>query len=170
MARRDEREYPSWIFDRGATPPDGPWGLNPPGNRSFRRWRRCRGTPSPLRGLPFRSALPPPKIPGCSAPPNFKTTSKTHRLFLHPINLHGWRGPRRGVANLSGSGKIYLSHWLFASSPLHNPLPALRWRGEETRGAGFVDALEMAHSFEARNGFKTNRFIFPPRHLRQPKS
>ncbi len=49
---------------------------------------------------------------------------------------------------------VYLSHWMFAVPPLHNPLPALRWRGEETRGAGLLRALEMVHSFGARNGFK----------------
>ncbi len=49
---------------------------------------------------------------------------------------------------------VYLSHWLFAISPLHNPLPALRWRGEETRGAGLLRALEMAMAFDLRNGLK----------------
>ncbi len=43
---------------------------------------------------------------------------------------------------------------MFEIPPLLNPLPALRWRGEETRGAGLLRALEMALSFEARNGLK----------------
>ncbi len=37
---------------------------------------------------------------------------------------------------------VYLSHWIFAISPLLSPLPALRWRGEETRGAGLLRELE----------------------------
>ena len=39
-------------------------------------------------------------------------------------------------------------------SPLLNPLPALRWRGEQTRGAGLLCALEMAITFDLRNGLK----------------
>ena len=58
---------------------------------------------------------------------------------------------------------------MFANSPLHNPLPALRWRGEETRGAGLVDALEMAHSFEARIGFKPSDSPFLHAIFAKPK-
>ena len=49
---------------------------------------------------------------------------------------------------------VYLSHWLFAISPLLNPLPALRWRGEETRGAGLLRAVEIVMAFDLRNGLK----------------
>ena len=38
--------------------------------------------------------------------------------------------------------------------PLLNPLPALRWRGEETRGAGQLRALEMVITFDLQNGLK----------------
>ena len=48
----------------------------------------------------------------------------------------------------------HLSRWLFAIPPLLNPLPALRWRGEETRGAGLLRALEMAITFDLQNGLK----------------
>ncbi len=54
----------------------------------------------------------------------------------------------RGGAELSGSEMAHLSRWLFAISPLLNPLPALRWRGEETRGAGLLCALEMVITFD----------------------
>ena len=61
---------------------------------------------------------------------------------------------RRGDAELSENKIAHLSRWLFAISPLLNPLPALRWRGEETRGAGLLRALERAITFDLRNGFK----------------
>ena len=71
-----------------------------------------------------------------------------------PINLHGWRGPGRGGTDLSENVIAHLSRWLFAIPPLLNPLPALRWRGEETRGAGLLFALEMAITFDLRKGLK----------------
>ena len=38
---------------------------------------RCRGSPRPLRGLPFRSAFPKAKIPSRSTLPTFQTGSLT---------------------------------------------------------------------------------------------
>ena len=61
---------------------------------------------------------------------------------------------RRGAIDLSENEIAHLSRWLFAISPLLNPLPALRWRGEETRGAGLLRALEMAITFGLQNGLK----------------
>src|SRR5215469_17930509 len=40
MARRDERAYPWWICERGATKPGGLLRENPPGGASFVRGRR----------------------------------------------------------------------------------------------------------------------------------
>ena len=76
MARRDEEEYPSWIFDRGATKPDGLWRENPPGGGSFARRLRWFVPYSPLRGCSELAALPAAKIPRRSAPRNFQPGSK----------------------------------------------------------------------------------------------
>jgi len=50
MARRDEGEYPTTVFDREVTKPDGPFLENPPGGGSFGRGGRWLGhgqNPSP---------------------------------------------------------------------------------------------------------------------------
>ena len=63
MARRDEGEYPLWIFDRGATKPDGSLPENPPGGGSFARGLCCLGRHSPLWGCSGLAALATVKIP-----------------------------------------------------------------------------------------------------------
>ncbi len=63
-------------------------------------------------------------------------------------------GDLGGGAEFPGNEKVYLSRWLFAIPPLLNPLPALRWRGEETRGAGLLRELEMAMAFDLKNGLE----------------
>ncbi len=79
MARRDEGEYPSWVFDRGATKPGGLGRENPPGGGAFGFGLRCHGRHSPLRGCSARSASPKPKIPCRSTSPNFQTGSQSNR-------------------------------------------------------------------------------------------
>src|SRR5579863_5658917 len=72
---RDEGEYPSWVFDRGATKPAGCLLENPPGGRSFGcgpRWLRRH---SPQRGCSALAALPTSKFPRRSTPRNFQTGS-----------------------------------------------------------------------------------------------
>jgi hypothetical protein len=51
MARRDEGEYPLWIFDRGVTKPDGLWRENPPGGGVFASRPRWLVPYSPLAGM-----------------------------------------------------------------------------------------------------------------------
>jgi hypothetical protein len=68
LARRDEGEYPWWIFDRGATKPEGLWRENPsaftkvtadkPGGRFFAHIRRWLGTQSPQWGFSCLAAEP----------------------------------------------------------------------------------------------------------------
>jgi acetoin:2,6-dichlorophenolindophenol oxidoreductase subunit alpha len=87
MARRDEGEYPWWIFDRGATKQDGLWHENPstfaqklrwdrPGGGAFARRLRWLVPYSPLRGCSELAALPAAKIPRRSTTRNFQTGSK----------------------------------------------------------------------------------------------
>jgi len=71
MARRDEGEYPLWIFDRGATKPDGLFHENPPGGGSFARGLRWLGRHSPLWGCSRLAALATVKIPRRSALQSF---------------------------------------------------------------------------------------------------
>ena len=94
MARRDEGEYPSWVFDRGATKPDGFLLENPPGGRSFGCGRRWLGRHSPLRGCSALAALPTSKIPRRSTSRNFQTGSR--RDDAHLIR----REPEREVAGV----------------------------------------------------------------------
>src|SRR3989449_9255396 len=75
MARRDEGEYPWWIFDRGATKPDGLFPENPPGGGTFVRGRRWLVPYSPLRGCSELAALATAKNPRRSAPRRFPTRS-----------------------------------------------------------------------------------------------
>src|SRR5260370_852267 len=75
MARRDEGEYPWWIFDLGATKPAGLFRENPPGGGSFVRGLRWLGRYSPLRGCSGLAALATVKIPRRSAPRSFQTGS-----------------------------------------------------------------------------------------------
>jgi len=109
MARRDEGEYPSWVFDRGATKPAGCLLENPPGGRSFGCGPRWLGRYSPLWGCPSLAALPTSKIPRRSAPLNFQKGYKIsglreatqrnpcrpgrrrHRI-RHWWRRHGWIG------------------------------------------------------------------------------
>src|SRR5262245_17467875 len=81
MARRDEEEYPWWVFDGGATKPEGLCRENPQGGESFGFGLRCRERHSPLRGCSARSASPNSKIPSRSASPNFQTGS----YFVSPL-------------------------------------------------------------------------------------
>src|SRR6266852_3466164 len=76
MARRDEGEYPWWIFDSGATKPDGLFPENPPGGGSFVRGRRWLVPYSPLRGCAELAAWATAKIPRRSAPRSFQTGSE----------------------------------------------------------------------------------------------
>ncbi len=164
MARRGEGEYLSWVFDRGATKPGGfllenlppsPFGLwrDKPGGGSFACGPRWLGRHSPLWGYSSLASLPTAKIPRRSNPRNFQTGSQPPRFDLYkppqincpalPPHQSPWVAtPRWGGAELSGSEMVYLSHWMFAISPLPNPLPALRWRGEGTRGVGLFHAFE----------------------------
>ncbi len=75
MARRDEGAYPSWVFDRGATKPDGLLRENPTGGGSFVRGLRWLGPYSPLRGCSDLAALAAAKIPRRSTPRSFQTGS-----------------------------------------------------------------------------------------------
>src|SRR6266853_1802708 len=75
---RDEGEYPWWIFDRGATKPDGLFPENPPGGGSFVRGQRWLVPYSPLRGCSELAAFATAKIPRLSAPRSFQTGSKPH--------------------------------------------------------------------------------------------
>jgi hypothetical protein len=84
---RDEGEYPSWVFDRGATKPGGSLLENPsavakamadkPGGGSFACGPRRLGRhpdESGLRTNTFLAALPTARIPG--TPRDFQTGSK----------------------------------------------------------------------------------------------
>ncbi len=51
MTRREEGEYPSWVFDRRATRPEGLRRLNPKGAGFFGHLRRWFGSQSPLSGI-----------------------------------------------------------------------------------------------------------------------
>src|SRR5436190_12182178 len=82
MARRDEGEYPSWIFDRGATKPAGLFRENPPGGGSFVRGRRWLSPYSPLRGCADFAALATAKIPRRSTLPNFQKGSNFARMTI----------------------------------------------------------------------------------------
>jgi len=75
MAGRDEGEYPSWVFDCGATKRDGLGRENPAGGGSFGFGLRWLGRYSPLRGCFVRSASPKTKIPSRSTLPGFQTGS-----------------------------------------------------------------------------------------------
>jgi hypothetical protein len=75
MARRDEGEYPWWVFDCGATKPAGFLRENPSGGGSFVFGRRWLGRYSPLRGCASLAALAKAKIPRRSTPCNFQTGS-----------------------------------------------------------------------------------------------
>jgi len=87
MARRDEGEYPWWIFDGVATKPEGLWRENPPGGRSFGRSRRWLGPPSPLRGLAGLAVSAAAKIPFRGTPPIFQTGSNGDETFKLPVAL-----------------------------------------------------------------------------------
>jgi len=89
MARRDEGEYPSWIFDRGATKPDGLWRKNPPGGGSFARGRCWLGHYSPLRGCAGLAALAAAKIPRRSASRSFQAGSKKMSFCSCRARLRG---------------------------------------------------------------------------------
>jgi hypothetical protein len=95
MARRDEGEYPSWIFDWGATKPAGPWRENPPGGGSFGCGLRWLAPYSPLRGCAGLAASPTAKIPRRSTLPNFQTGSKMSEA------LHGRQGDEQDCAHRS---------------------------------------------------------------------
>src|SRR5215469_12175375 len=75
--RRDERAYPWWICERGATKPGGPLRENPPGGASFARGRRWLVAYSPLRGCSQLAALATAKIRCRRATFNFKADSQT---------------------------------------------------------------------------------------------
>jgi hypothetical protein len=77
MARRDERAYPWWICERGATKPDGLLRENPPGGASFAHGRRWLVAYSPLWGCSQLAALAMAKI-RCRRPAfYFDTGSKS---------------------------------------------------------------------------------------------
>ena len=87
MARRNEGEYPLWVFDRGATKPAGLIRENPPGGSSFvegRCWlghhpaRAGRGCFDCQSGADL-AALATAKIPRRSAPRSFQTGSQGFR-------------------------------------------------------------------------------------------
>src|SRR5215469_9354782 len=77
--RRDERAYPWWICERGATKPGGLLRENPSGGASFARGRRWLVAYSPLWGCSQLAALATAKI-RCRRPAfHFDTGSKPLR-------------------------------------------------------------------------------------------
>src|SRR2546430_222880 len=56
-ARREEREYPSWIFERRATPAQRQRSSNPAGWILAGRWQRC-SLITERQAMLFRRALP----------------------------------------------------------------------------------------------------------------
>src|ERR1043165_9474642 len=95
MARRDEGEYPSWVFDRGVTKLGGPASENPPGGGSFAFGLRWRGPYSPLRGCAARFASAKAKIPRRSSPPNFQTGSNESSLFMIKLSKNSRKSSTR---------------------------------------------------------------------------
>src|SRR6185436_8069025 len=99
MARRDEGENPSWIFDRGATTPVSLFCENPPGGGSFAFGLRWLERYSPLRGCSALTALSKAKIPSRRTPRSFQTGSKVSRKKLaehflesrFPATLASWQ-------------------------------------------------------------------------------
>src|SRR5581483_11029476 len=74
-ARREEGEYPWWIFDRRATPPPGQRPSNPAGGFPAGVWRRCSSVTGRCGHAPSsRLARHPPES---RAPiPHLLTSSK----------------------------------------------------------------------------------------------
>ena len=147
MARRDEREYPPWVFDRGATKPGGFLLENPSavacwamagksGRGSFVCGPRWLGRHSPLRGYSSLAALPTPKIPRRNTPRNFQTGSEGtpdfHRPFRTVSFSHDQPGtacraniPRRSATPAFAVAGISQSGWLPTLSRTTALQPAL---------------------------------------------
>src|SRR5215469_15129903 len=98
MARRDERAYPWWICERGATKPGGLLRENPPGGASF------------VRGQRWLVAYPDLSGRGCSQLAALATAKiRCRRPAFHfdkgSIVCHAPEVPARGkchLPNLSG--------------------------------------------------------------------
>src|SRR5437870_3495171 len=92
MARREEGEYPWWIFDRRTTKPGSLFRENPKGGESFARGLRWLGRHSPLRGCSGLAALAPAKILRRRTPRNFQTGSKLRQLSViyRPCAVEGF--------------------------------------------------------------------------------
>ena len=70
-ARRDEGEYPSWVFDRRSNKDRRHFARKPLAGGSFAAGRRWLGRYSPLRGCSSLAALSTVKIPRRRTPRNF---------------------------------------------------------------------------------------------------
>ena len=84
-----------WVFDWGATKPDGLFRKNPPGGGPFVFVQRWLGRYSPLRGCFALAALAKAKIPSRSTLCNFQTGSNavsSGRCFI-PSPRQTGRGP-----------------------------------------------------------------------------
>ncbi len=99
MARRDWGTYPTALWNRGATKPDGLFRVNPSGGGSFARGRRWLGHHSPPRALrAAKAALAAAKISRRRTPRSFQTGSdylgcnRLRKCLTFPMRL--WEAAR----------------------------------------------------------------------------
>jgi len=74
MARREEGEYPLWVFAQRITPPENLCHLNPKGVVYFSRLRCWLSSQSPLWGFSCLAALDAAKITSRKPCPYFSNT------------------------------------------------------------------------------------------------
>src|SRR5581483_4000370 len=91
-ARREEGEYPWWIFDRRATPPPGQRPSNPAGGFPAGVWRRCSSVIPKAFGTDHAGARPE-GLP----------VRKPSRLARHPPES---RAPIPHLLTSSNKGKL----------------------------------------------------------------